>query len=167
MLGVQAVMYSLVVYWCVCALCILLCTRLCCTRVSACVPGLKLFSFVSIRSFARLWDRSSHQQGLLHRSNLLSCLVSSCLVLRALHVCRSVGFNNDPGSFFWFLLFNYLTCLYFTLCALLSSLSTRNPALAPCIHGLQLVPCALLRGRGQVMHCRQAQACLGSSKHRT
>ena len=33
-----------------------------------------LVSFVSICSFARLWDNTSHQAGWLDRCNLLSCL---------------------------------------------------------------------------------------------
>ena len=45
--------------------------------ISACLPGLKLFSFVSVCVFARLWDISSHQPGWLDRCNLLSCLVQS------------------------------------------------------------------------------------------
>ena len=43
---------------------------------SACLPGLKLFSFVSVCVFARLWDISSHQPGWLDRCNLLSCIPS-------------------------------------------------------------------------------------------
>ena len=73
-------------------------TRLCCQSrelgpfgegglesISACLPGLKLFSFVSVCVFARLWDISSHQPGWLDRCNLLSCL--DCLS-RAARCCQ-------------------------------------------------------------------------------
>ena len=36
---------------------------------SACLPGLKPFSFVSLCSIATVWDRSSHQPGWLDRCN--------------------------------------------------------------------------------------------------